>query len=184
MTDSASGSALPDDRHLVEKVRAGDVAAFGQLYDRYVRLIHTICYSTTGNTEETGDLVHEVFLRSFRNLAQLREPDRFGSWLVAIAKRASRDWIRRKMRDRHEFIGIDPGGESEDDAPGGDEQMQRLRHAISTLPDNERIALHLFYLDEQSAEKARKVLGLSRSGFYRVLERARDRLRDILGSEF
>ena len=177
------GGEPPDDGALVRKTLDGDVEAFGQLHDRYVRLVHSVCYDTTGGIEETRDLVQEVFLRAHRNLAQLREQDRFSSWLVAIAHRACRDWLRRKMRDRHEFVGIDPGGETLGDGPGADEDLERLRRAIKTLPENERVAVHLFYLDDQPVEAARKVLGLSRSGFYRVLERARERLRDILGPE-
>ena len=47
---------------------------------------------------------------------------------------------------------------------------------IRELPEAERMALHLFYLDEQPAEFARQILKLSQSGFYKVLARARDLL--------
>ena len=48
------------------------------------------------------------------------------------------------------------------------------------LPEKERLALHAFYLQEQSAEDARRTVGLSRSGFYRALERARKQLTTLL----
>jgi RNA polymerase sigma-70 factor (ECF subfamily) len=61
----------------------------------------------------------------------------------------------------------------------------QLREAIATLPEKERVALHAFYLQQQDVEQARMVLGLSRSGFYRVLSVARERLRRVLSrSEF
>jgi predicted DNA-binding protein (UPF0251 family) len=40
--------------------------------------------------------------------------------------------------------------------------------------------LHLFYLDGDSVEAACHILGLSRAGFYRRLDRARRRLAEIL----
>ena len=45
---------------------------------------------------------------------------------------------------------------------------------IRGLPYRERMAMHIFYLDEQPVEMARKTLGLSTSGFYKLLERVRE----------
>ena len=61
-----------------------------------------------------------------------------------------------------------------------DERMAMLLKAIALLPEKERLALHAFYLQGQNAEEARALLGLSRSGFYRVLSSACERLRGVL----
>jgi DNA-directed RNA polymerase specialized sigma24 family protein len=59
-------------------------------------------------------------------------------------------------------------------------QLERVRRTIAMLPERERLALHTFYLQEQSADDARRIMGLSRSGFYRALERARKQLAALL----
>ena len=59
-------------------------------------------------------------------------------------------------------------------------QITELREAILKLPDDERFALHLFYLEEQPAAIARECLGLSQSGFYKLLERAREHAGAIM----
>jgi RNA polymerase sigma-70 factor (ECF subfamily) len=51
---------------------------------------------------------------------------------------------------------------------------------ITTLPEKERMVLHTFYLQGNSAENVRRIMGMSRSGFYRVLERARKRLEKLM----
>jgi len=51
------------------------------------------------------------------------------------------------------------------------------------LPEKERLALHAFYLQSKSADNARRIMKLSRSGFYRVLERARKRLELLLAQK-
>ncbi len=56
----------------------------------------------------------------------------------------------------------------------------QLGEAIRELPEKERVVLHLFYLQQQPVDEARLIVGLSRSGFYRVLERARKRLQRML----
>jgi DNA-directed RNA polymerase specialized sigma subunit len=71
-----------------------------------------------------------------------------------------------------------------------DESLMELRDAIAgkavhgacsrPLTQQERLALHAFYLQGRDVEEARGVLGLSRSSFYRVLSSACERLRRIL----
>ena len=58
-----------------------------------------------------------------------------------------------------------------------------LRLAITQLPERERLALHLVYLQQQSAEEARRFLGLSHSAFYKVVARAKERLTKLLSGQ-
>lgn len=60
------------------------------------------------------------------------------------------------------------------------EEHQRVHAAIAQLGDKERLAVHIFYLCEEPAEVARQALGLSASGFYKIIENARSRLKAIL----
>jgi RNA polymerase sigma-70 factor (ECF subfamily) len=168
-----------DDARAVRAVLAGDVHVYRELYDRYVRLIRAVCQDYTQDRELTQDVVHEAFLKAYQRLHQLRRPERFGSWLLKIARSASLDWLRQRARDPHVYVGLEPGAEAEAcSAP--DDRLRSLRRAIAELPEKERLAIHLAYLEEQPAEHARRLMGLSRSGFYRVLERARTRLENVL----
>ena len=56
------------------------------------------------------------------------------------------------------------------------DQLDRLSSAIESLPDDERLAIHIFYLDGDPVTAAASALGLSRSGFYKLLARARQKL--------
>lgn len=63
------------------------------------------------------------------------------------------------------------------------ESLDRLTIAIQSLPDAERLAIHLYYLDSDPVRAAESSLGLSRSGFYKLLARAREHLALLLGEE-
>ncbi len=159
----------------------GDQAAFGELYDRYAPLVRAVCYDATGDLTEAQDLAQEVFLRAYRRLGSLREPDRVAPWLVGIARRVGLEW-RRRIGRRRERLGL-----AGDDVPAAsdatDERLEALDAALRRLPRCERLAIHAFYLDGQTAGHARQALRLSRSGFYRVLDRARRRLRRLMADE-
>lgn len=155
---------MEEDASLVKQTVAGDTSAFGHLYDRYARVIRAICFDETQDIDDAQELAQEVFLRAFAKLAKLRIAERFGPWLVSIARHVCREWRRSRRRDRHQYLGTPPETDGNPDE-GTDESVDRLRLAIAKLPEQERLALHLFYLDGDSAEAARRILGLSRAGF-------------------
>jgi len=172
----------PSDKTLVLAVFAGDKAAYEKLYDRYAPLVRAICYDMTGNLADAQDLAQDVFMRAYEKLEHLREPGLFGRWVVGIARLRCKEWQREKARsqDRHSRL-----NEAKSSIAGcsNDGQIELLREMIRKLPTKERLVLHTFYLQGKSAEAARRILGLSRSGFYCVLERARKQLAILLAQE-
>ena len=179
------------DGTLVLGVRNGDRSAFAELYDRRARLIRAICYDESRNLQTAADLTQEVFMRAYKNLGRLDDPDRFAAWLVGIARGVCREWRRKRHREEHGLAGF--AEQQKTAGPCADPPEQRLvelRDEIASLmKDNgksvgsltwkERLALHVYYLQERDVEEARSVLGLSRSGFYRVLSSACQRLRRV-----
>jgi len=175
-----------EDATLVLGVISGDRSAFAELYDRRARLVRAICYDTTRDLHSAADLTQEVFLRAFRKLRELRDPHRFTAWLVGIARQVCREWRRGRLREQRLTTEYARSGHARTTASNDDpvdERLEVLRTAIGSLPERERIALHAFYLQKQDAEEARNVLGLSRSGLYRVLSCTRQRLKRMLSRE-
>ncbi len=115
-------------------------------------------------------------MKAYRQIHSLRDPERFGYWLTGITRNAIKDWKRQRARDRHRFVGDVPEAVENDVRDAGHGLLETIRK----LPKNERLALHLFYLDEEPVSAARQVLGVSQSGFYKLLDRARKRVADLL----
>ncbi|UCG31673.1 MAG: sigma-70 family RNA polymerase sigma factor [Phycisphaerales bacterium] len=168
------------DETLVLGTLRGDRSAFAELYDRHARLIRAVGYDATGDLHAAADLTQEVFLRAYRNLGELRDPQRFAAWLVGIARQVCREWRRARSRDRRLLTGLSDRAAAETRLDRPDQQIAALREALAALPERERLALHAFYLQEMNVEQARAVLGLSKSGLYRVLSCARRRLARVL----
>ena len=165
---------------LVEAVLRGDEAAFGQLYDKYARLVRAVCYDEARNTADTQDLSQEVFLRAHDKLDRLKEHDKFAPWLVSIAKNVCREYRKKRARDRHILVGSDPLDIADDQADPPDDRLEGLSEALSRLPERQRLAIRAYYLQGEDAAQAGRILQLSRSSFYRLLEKARANLKTIL----
>jgi RNA polymerase sigma-70 factor (ECF subfamily) len=128
---------------------------------------------------DAEDLTQNIFLRAYQRIGQLRSPDRAGSWMAAIARSACYDWRRQRMRGKVQSGDTLPDVASPS-AEHDSSEIDALRVAICELPEKERMALHIHYLCEQPAEVARDILGMSSSGFYKLIERARRQLATIM----
>jgi RNA polymerase sigma-70 factor (ECF subfamily) len=172
----------PSDKKLIQAVLSGGKDAYGKLYDRYAPLVRAVCYDTTGNLADAQDLAQDVFMRAYEKLDRLRNRDSFGKWLVGIARHRCREWRREKLRSQNKNVGLNDIKVAAPEKPNNN-RTALLRKMITTLPEKERLALHTFYLQGNSAENVQRLMGLSRSGFYRVLDRARKRLRKLMPDE-
>lgn len=168
------------DEQLVERARRGDREAFGQLYDRYAGLVRSICFEWTGDVTSAQDLSQEVFLSAYRQLDHLKDPKCICAWLIGIARLSGRQWRRTRLRDRHELAGENIEEVADRCLSEPVDRWSDVQAAMSELTEDERLGIHLFYLQEQPANLARQLLNLSMSGFYRLLSRAREKLAQRL----
>jgi RNA polymerase sigma-70 factor, ECF subfamily len=157
---------------IVLAARAGDRAAFGELYSRYARLAHGILLARVPR-RDVDDLVHDVFLQALRQLRSLRDPAAFGPWLAAIARRRAVDHFRRS----------DPASELPDDLPGPlhpEDEAACVLKAIRGLPDAYRETLVLRLIEGMTgpeiAERTRLTPGSVRVNLHRGLQMLRERL--------
>jgi RNA polymerase sigma-70 factor (ECF subfamily) len=179
---------MRDDACDAADAAAGCPAAFARLYDRHAPIVLSVC-RRRASPAEAEDSMQETFLRAYRSLDKLDRFDGFGAWVIAIARRVCAD-RRRATTRRHRYetaAGRNGPIETEHvmplpDALAHTEQLDRLSKALDTLLDDERLAIHLHYLDTDPQEAA-AVLGRSRSGYYKLLTRARKRLASIMMKE-
>jgi RNA polymerase sigma-70 factor, ECF subfamily len=98
--DSAEARPTPETLFL-ERLRAGDAAAFDHLVNERSADIYALLYRLTEDPEEARDLTQETFLQAFRSIAQFRGDADLRTWLYRIAVNQARNrwrWWRRRRR--------------------------------------------------------------------------------------
>jgi RNA polymerase sigma-70 factor, ECF subfamily len=172
-------SNLPcdDDATVVRAARAGDRVAFGQLYDRYARVVHGILLGRVPITD-VDDLVHDVFLRALPRLHTLRQPERFGAWLIAIARNCANDYYRHKPEcsEAESELGgaADPG---HDGSQSLDTEAAKIFNAIRSLPDAYRETLLLRFVEGMTGPEIASRTGLTHGSVRVNLHRGMQQLR-------
>lgn len=87
-----------NDAELVQNYIDGDSVAFDVLVNRYARPIYAFVYRLTGNAAETEDIVQDIFTKTWKKIKKF-DPENgasFKSWVFAIARNTTIDWLRKK----------------------------------------------------------------------------------------
>jgi RNA polymerase sigma factor (sigma-70 family) len=143
------------DAALVVAARAGDAQALDALVGAYLPLLYNIVGRALDAPADVDDVVQDVMLQMVRDLRQLRDPESFRSWLVAIAMRQVRGhWRQRRSAPAateldHGSI-ADPGADFVDltiAALGLSDQRKEVAQATRWLEADDRQILALWWLE-------------------------------------
>jgi RNA polymerase sigma-70 factor (ECF subfamily) len=169
----------PNDDLLVTRALSGDAEAFAQLFDRYARLVRAVAWDAGNDWATVQDLTQECFLRAYRQLATLRNREHFRYWLTGIARQLVRETRRRRVHEQL-LPSADLACVPTADLDESDEREHVLR-LVARLPEQERLAIRIFFLSGRNIADTAQFLDLSRSATYEVIKRACGRLKLWLG---
>ncbi|MDB4679961.1 MAG: sigma-70 family RNA polymerase sigma factor [Planctomycetaceae bacterium] len=172
-------------RELVLRAQAGSRDAFDTLVEHFEPTVFAIVLRRLRNRAEASEVAQEVFLRAFRKLDQLREPERFAGWLKQIAVRLA---INRAVRRPQEFSTdnevmsavADQTPETPLDSLLRAEQREGVWEGLHRLGDMDRETLISFYINGHSLKEMSEEFGSPIGTIKRRLHTARHRLRDEL----
>src|SRR5438270_11977219 len=88
-----------NDAELVAQSLAGNRDAFGRIVTRYQTLLCSLAYSATGSVSQSEDLAQETFVTAWKQLADLREPEKLRSWLCRISRNLTYNALLRQGRE-------------------------------------------------------------------------------------
>ncbi len=181
----------------LEKLRAGDPAAFAQLVEANQRNVYNLALRMLNDPQEAEDVLQETFLSAYKALPTFEGRSSLGTWLYRIASNASLMRLRKKQP---ETTSIDEPLELEEgdrlprqfvdwsSAPEDEllsvESRRMMDAAVAELPEGLRIVFVLRDIEGLSTEETGEVLELSESAVKTRLHRARLALREKLSAYF
>lgn len=182
---------------LVRRAQAGDPDAFADLVRAYQRRAVSVAYRLLGNREDASDVSQDAFVRAYRNLGQLEEPAKFGSWLLRVVSNLSLNFRRgraAKMTASLDDV-LAGGGQTRNPRTGRpmtassasekDEMLPEELHgavtgALAKLPDKQRLALILFSVEGMPQREVAEILQCSVELVKWNVFQARKKLRKML----
>jgi RNA polymerase sigma-70 factor, ECF subfamily len=181
------------DSELVERIINGDQAAFALLVVRFHRKIYTIAYRMVGNAAEAEDLCQEIFLRAYQKIGSYDREKPFSPWICRIACNHTINHLKRRalvlvpleitIDGETQQRQIADKREDPEQALITSSRAQTMQQAISSLPENYRMALTLKYVEDFTAEEISEIMQVPRNTIKTWLVRAREALRSKLEHE-
>ena len=163
-----------DQRALVERARQGDHDAFAVLVRASVARLDAAARLILRDREQAADAVQEAFIRAWRNLPGLRDPERFGGWLHSLLVRSCIDTLRRR-RARPVEVELQPMDSPVLLDPTSDVvDRELIDDALRRLDPTWRAVVVLHYFLGMPLPEAARVLGIP-------LGTAKSRLHRSLG---
>jgi len=166
------------ERALVERCRAGDEEAFGELVERYKDLVFALIARTVQDRSRAEDLAQEVFLRVHRGLPYFRGEARLSTWIYRIVANVC---VQDHERVRPVVPLENARSPSAADRQYGDFELRdRLEKAIARLPAQYRLVIAAHYLQGVQYEDLAVAMNMSLGTVKTQLHRAKRELRQIL----
>ena len=187
-----------DDAAIMLELRAGNMAGFDFLLQKYRRPIVHFMYRMVHNQAVAEELAQEVFLRVYRSRETYRAEARFSTWLYRIATNLGVNHARDNKQERLAATVYLDEADSEtgttpdvpDQTPGAEslllrrERMNAIREHVMALPERQRMAVLMHKYEEMDYRQIGDVLKLSESAtkslLFRAYQTLRDRLKDFV----
>ncbi|WIY00575.1 sigma-70 family RNA polymerase sigma factor [Amycolatopsis mongoliensis] len=175
----AGTTDVPSDAVLIQAVRGGDIAAYGQLYDRHLVAARRVAAAIASDAAERDDLIAEGFTRVLRILRTGEGPDEeFRPYLLTTIRNTMISWRRRDSAVSlvAEVPDVLPG-------EGSDEPVDSRLHgtvaadAFASLPKRWRTVLWRTEIEGESPARIAEDLGMTPNGVAALAYRAREGLR-------
>ena len=186
LVPAAAGPNRTEELALVERCRAGDLAAFETIYRTHAGRLYSVACRVLGNPTDAEDLLQEIFLAAHRKLETFRGESALGTWLYRLAMNLCLDHLRsRATRSGQltdaldEEYGLDDSG-SRRLAERTIARMD-LERAMAQLPEGCRTAFVLHDVEGLEHREIAEVLGIAEGTSKSQVHKARMRLRAMLG---
>jgi RNA polymerase sigma-70 factor (ECF subfamily) len=172
-----------DDAAVIDRVLRGDTQQFALLVARYQTGLYRHAVSMVLDHDVASDMVQETLVRAYTRLSTCRDHNRFRAWIFQMLRNRCLDHLK-DVRRRN--VSLDRALDIPDRAEEPVLQMERARlrgeiaRALEQLPDAQREAFLMHYVEELPYETMADLLGASVSALKMRVLRARDTLSTAL----
>ena len=182
----AAAPSRADELALVERCRAGDLAAFETIYRTHSGRLYSVACRVVGNPTDAEDLLQEIFLAAHRKLESFRGDSALGTWLYRLAMNLCLDHLRSRATRSGQIT--DALDEEYGLADTGSRRLAErtvakmdLERALAQLPDGCRTAFVLHDVEGLEHREVAEALGIAEGTSKSQVHKARMRLRAMLG---
>ena len=170
------------DAWLALRCQLGESLAFRELVAEFERPLAYFVTKMIGDQDAAWDVLQLVWIRAFRQIKRLQNPEQVRAWLYGIAHGLAVDHLRKRdslRRSEREYAEEHP--EETDDQPGfNTEEVAAVHQALDQLDLRLREVLTLYFIEDLSIAEVAGIVGVPEGTVKSRLYQARQTLRERL----
>jgi RNA polymerase sigma-70 factor, ECF subfamily len=192
-----ASTVVDDDAGLVDRLRAGDEAAFVELVNRYQARLVRLAQASVGSRAVAEEVTQDTWLAVVRGIERFEGRSSFKTWLFRVLLNRARSAAGREQKagrpednleDRFHASGHwstppVPWADRVDDQIAAHQLAQRVHAMLPELPESQRQVVVLRDIEHVEADEVAAMLGISDGNQRVLLHRGRTRLRALLAAE-
>jgi len=167
---------------LLQQIKLGDKKAQFEIYKLYYKAMYNTALRIVNSKIEAEDLMQEAFISAFLNIDTYKGEVSFGAWLKKIVVNKSLDFLKKKrvkfdeLKEKYDFV----EQESFSFEESINEQVEKIKQAMTKLPDGFRVVFSLYLLEGYDHSEIAEILGITASASRSQFTRAKQKLVSIL----
>lgn len=172
------------DKELIGRILNGEKQLYEKLMRKYDQRMFRIGMSIINDQAEARDIIQNTYLNAYLQLSSLQNRSNFGTWLIKILVNESLLRKKRKLKQQ-QVLNKQLRNETETPLKNllNKELKALLEKSISSLPEKYKLVFVMREIEEMSTHETMEVLNLSESNVKIRLSRAKEMLREKLGSK-
>ncbi|MBT2681745.1 RNA polymerase sigma factor [Bacillus sp. ISL-35] len=177
---------MNEEQKLLNQIRAGNGDAFSDLVESLLSSAYRTAYLILGSRELAEDAVQIALEDCYLSIMRDMEIRHFKAWFYRLVYTRSIDVYRKQKRNQFSDIDENPEAisrlktDSAQEKAVEKETKQELLHLITTLKDEQRVPLLLFYFENLSVKEISLILSENTNTVKTRLARGRKKLGELM----
>ena len=157
--------------NLIENAKNGNQNAITELYNRTYNNVYFTVKALIKSEDTILDIVQDSYVKGFKNLSQLQDPDKFRAWIKRISHNSAVDYLRKTKPVMFSTMSTEDDSfiEFEDDRTENlpevvidqKETTRLVKEILDSLSDEQRLVVGMFYYEQMSVKEIAQTLGIS-----------------------
>jgi RNA polymerase sigma factor (sigma-70 family) len=169
-----------DEAGAVARVLAGDRRAYGEIVDRYQRVLYNVALRMVNHREDAQDIVQSAFVKAFEKLATYDPRRKLFSWIYRITVNECLNHLARRRRGDSDASWTEAEGPSQEEDLDRQETERMIGAALLELPADQRGVIILRHFIHLSHHEMSRILEVPEKTVKSRLHTARKVLGDVL----
>ncbi|MEO1436182.1 MAG: RNA polymerase sigma factor [Bacteroidota bacterium] len=165
----------------IQAIADGDRQAFLQLYQEYADLVYNLALSYVKHIPDAEEITQDVFTKIHRKAGQFKGGSSLKTWIYRITINTSLTYLKKRKRQSIFQFGSTDQQVPDFEHPGvlleNKEKAKLLFQTIETLPDQQKTAFLLSFVEELPRQQVADIMEVSLKSVEALLQRAKKKMR-------